>query len=246
MVPLTQMAIEVLPSAGAVAERAASLLAAALLNPASRPTGLATGRTMEPVYAALVPLLQGNPALARWRSFNLDEYVGLSPQDPRSFAAFMQRHLGGPLELAPGALALPDGRAPDADAEALRYGQAVISAGVGLQLLGLGNNGHVGFNEPPCAPSAPCRCLRLSEATRQQNAGAFGGDPEAVPARAITLGMREILAAEELLLVVTGGAKSAVLKRLLQEPPGDALPASWLRQHRSCLVLCDQAAASGL
>ncbi|MEB3240041.1 MAG: glucosamine-6-phosphate deaminase [Cyanobacteriota bacterium] len=233
---------------GAAAEQAALLLLAELRR-LQRPLGLATGRTMEPVYAALVARLDGLPAaerhglLAGWQSFNLDEYVGLGPRHPGSFAAFMGRHLVEPLGLDPARVRLPDGLAADPALEARRYAARVAAAGgIGLQLLGLGLNGHVGFNEPPCGPDAPCRCLELSAATRRQNATAFGGDPAAVPARAITLGLAEILAAERILLVVTGAAKAPVLARLLQEPPSPELPASWLQRHPAVTLVVDQAA----
>jgi glucosamine-6-phosphate deaminase len=219
-------------------------------NPGTaRPLGLATGRTMEPVYAGLVRhwkalTAEQRPLPSFWRSFNLDEYVGLAAGDGRSFQAFMQHHLGGPLGLDPASLQFPDGMAADPAQEASRYAAAVATAGgVGLQLLGLGLNGHVGFNEPPCGPEARCRCLALSDSTRQQNAEAFGGDPQAVPSQAITLGLAEILEAERILLVVTGRAKAAVLRRLLEEPPGEDLPASWLRSHPDATVIADRAAA---
>jgi len=235
----------------AVAERVAGLLLDAL--ELGDPVGLATGRTMEPVYAALRYRLRGwNPErrrrlLSRWCSFNLDEYVGLGPADAGSFAADMHAALAAPLGLAPGRLQLPDGLAPDPQAEARRYGASVAArGGIALQLLGLGSNGHVGFNEPPCPADAPCRCLELSAATRRQNAAAFGGDPAAVPARAITLGTAEILAARRVLLVVTGGAKAEILRRSLQEPPDPLVPASWLQQHPHLQVVVDAAAAAAL
>ena len=217
------------------------------------PLGLATGRTMEPLYGALAAQVAALPdgqrqALRRgWRSFNLDEYVGLGPADPRSFAAFMERSLVAPLALEPGRVQLPAGLAADPPAEALRYAQQIRAAGgIGLQLLGLGLNGHVGFNEPPCGPEAPCRCVTLQPLTRRQNAEAFGGDPEAVPAQAITLGLREILAARQILLVVTGAAKASVLARLLRQHPSPQLPASWLQQHPAVTLLVDQAALGDL
>lgn len=237
-----------LADAAAVAERVAALLLADRLRSAL-PLGLATGRTMAPVYAALARRLQRlDPARAaqvrcRWSSFNLDEYVGLAPRHPGSFRAFMARQLVEPLGLAAERVRLPDGLAADPDAEARRYGVAVAEAGgIGLQLLGLGLNGHVGFNEPPSEAASTCRCLELSPQTRLQNAEAFGGDPEAVPRRAITLGLAEILRARRLLLVVTGEAKAAVLARLLREPPRPELPASWLRTHPALTLIADVAA----
>ncbi|MFM7652132.1 MAG: glucosamine-6-phosphate deaminase [Vulcanococcus sp.] len=237
--------------AAAVAEVVAERLLESL--EAGRAVGLATGRTMEPVYAALRRRLAGwdpqrrEDLLAAWCSFNLDEYVGLGPEDPGSFAADMHAALAVPLGLAPGRLQLPDGLAENPDAEARRYGAAVSAAGgIRLQLLGLGGNGHVGFNEPPCPADAPCRCLELSDATRRQNAGAFGGDPAAVPARAITLGTAEILAARRVLLVVTGAAKAEILRRSLQEPPSAQVPASWLQRHPRLQVVVDAAAAAQL
>lgn len=238
-----------LPSIEAVAETAAQAILEASLQAPRRPLGLATGRTMAPVYAALVNLVrhqahQAQAALRQgWNSFNLDEYVGLGPQDPESFAAEMMRTLVGPLGLDPARVHLPDGLAPDPEVEAVRYGQALHGAGgVGLQLLGLGLNGHVGFNEPPSEPDCPTRCLALSASTRQANAGAFGGHPDRVPPRAITLGLADILQADRILLVVTGAPKAPILRRLLEEPPTAALPASWLHRHPSVCVLADPSA----
>jgi glucosamine-6-phosphate deaminase len=159
----------------------------------------------------------------------------------------MQRQLAGPLQLPGGCLQIPDGCAADPEAEACRYSAAVMAAGgIDLQLLGLGSNGHVGFNEPPCSAAELCRCLALSPATREQNAAAFGGDPAAVPERAITLGTAEILAARRVLLVVTGAAKARILRRALQEPPCPEVPASWLQHHPQLEVVVDQAAAAAL
>jgi glucosamine-6-phosphate deaminase len=236
----------------ALAEGVAEILAESLIAEPQRTLGLATGRTMDPVYAALVRRLVALPPAqleairADWRSFNLDEYVGLSPADPRSFAATMARQLGEPLGLDPGRLHLPMGLAADPDHEAIRYNKAIEAAGgIDLLLLGLGNNGHVGFNEPPCLPSAVSRCVVLSPGTRRQNSGLFGGDPAAVPGAAITLGLVEILQARRILLVVGGSGKAPILRRLLTEPASSALPASWLRGHPALQVWVDRAALSG-
>ncbi|MCP9775179.1 glucosamine-6-phosphate deaminase [Cyanobium sp. WAJ14-Wanaka] len=224
-------------------------VAARLLEASTGTLGLATGRTMEPIYAELVRLwseLDGTEQAHRrqcWRSFNLDEYVGLSELNPQSFASFMVRHLREPLGLDPRQVRLPNGGASSAGLEAQRYADELAAAGgVGLQLLGLGLNGHVGFNEPPCSRDSPCRLVELSGATRQQNAAAFGGDPRAVPPWAITLGMAEILAADQVLLVVTGAAKAGILQQLLSSAPTQLLPASWLGLHPLVTLVADQAA----
>ncbi len=217
-----------------------------------KPLGLATGRTMVPIYAALVARVQRWPAdelehLRRsWCSFNLDEYVGLGAADRRSFAAYMARHLGKPLQLSPQQLHLPDGEATDPEQQAGSYAAQLQSfGGVGVQLLGLGSNGHVGFNEPPCGPEASCRVVSLSQSTRQQNAAAFGGDPSQVPSQALTLGLKEILAADEIHLIVTGSAKAEILKALFDSPCTDQLPASWLRNHARVSLWADQLAVTG-
>ena len=214
--------------------------------------GLATGRTMEPIHAGLVGRLSALSAgtlaaiRSQWRSFNLDDYVGLAPGDPRSFTATMRRQLGDPLGLAPEQLQLPRGLTDDPGREALRYREAIAAAGgIDLQLLGLGLNGHVGFNEPPCLASAESRCLTLSPSTRLQNAALFGGDPDAVPSRAITLGLAEILQARRILLVVSGSGKAPILRRLLQDPPSPELPASWLQAHPALQLWVDRAALEG-
>ena len=205
---------------------------------------------MEPLYAALVRRLKGwSPdelaALQScWCSFNLDEYRGLAASDPRSYRSFMAEQLGDPLQIPDAALRLPDGSATDGDGAAAAYGAALTrSGGIGVQLLGLGSNGHVGFNEPPCEADLPCRVVSLSRATRQQNAAMFGGDPSAVPSSAITLGLPEILAAEEIHLVVTGAAKATILRRLLEATePDPQLPASWLLRHARVWLWADAAA----
>ena len=219
---------------------------------AARPLGLATGRTMEPVYAGLVQRLRSWSVADRqrllqvWSSFNLDEYVGLAGTDPRSYRTFMDVHLGQPLQLPAAALYLPDGEAPEPDVAAARYARSLqASGGIGLQLLGLGTNGHVGFNEPPCSREQACHVVTLSEATRQQNAAMFGGDAAAVPRQAITLGLAEILAAQEIHLVVTGRSKAPVLARLLaMQRPDASLPASWLLDHPRVQLWADAAALS--
>ena len=215
-----------------------------------KPLALATGRTMEPLYRTLVERLLSWSAdelealRARWCSFNLDEYLGLSADDPRGYRAYMTHHLAAPLGLPASAVHLPDSTAADGAVAARRYGEQLsCCGGIGLQLLGLGSTGHVGFNEPPCSLDQHCHEVELTPATRQQNAVLFDGCVEAVPQRAITLGLWEILEAAEIHLVVTGAAKAGILKRLLDlTEPDPALPASWLLTHPNVWLWCDAAA----
>jgi glucosamine-6-phosphate deaminase len=238
-----------LADAEAVGEQVAHWLLASRLADPSLPVGLATGRTMEPVYGALARQFAQRSAAERqrvrrqWCSFNLDEYVGLSPKDPRSFAATMAAQLVTPLQLDAESVLLPRGDGADPAAEALRYASLLASkGGLGLQILGIGTNGHVGFNEPPCGPEVVCRCVALTASTRNANAFAFGGDSAQVPDQAISLGLSEILKARRILLVATGAAKAAVLRRAFEESPTADLPASWLQVHPDVTVVADGAA----
>ncbi|MFN7899129.1 MAG: glucosamine-6-phosphate deaminase [Synechococcaceae cyanobacterium] len=244
--------MQVFRDPSALARAVANQLLEQRLRRPQRPLGLATGRTMEPIYAALISCIaaMAEPERRRlrhqWLSFNLDDYVGLAPDDPRSFRSTMRQQLQEPLGLATASLRLPCADAEDPDREAHRYGEELRAAGgQDLQLLGLGLNGHVGFNEPPCSADAGCRCVRLSQSTRMANAADFGGDPEAVPERAITLGLREILRASRILLVVTGAKKADILNRLLLEAPSPGLPASWLRGHGCVGLIVDEQALTG-
>ncbi|QEY33163.1 glucosamine-6-phosphate deaminase [Synechococcus sp. RSCCF101] len=247
------MDVRVFASPEALAKAVATELSRRLLGGAPWPLGLATGRTMEPVYGHLCQQLKAHgsgDALAgirqRWSSFNLDDYVGLDAADPGSFAAYVRRQLEEPLELPPGACDGPRGEASDPQIEARAYGERVAAAGgLGLQLLGLGLNGHVAFNEPPSPRDCTARVVTLSPSTRLSNAGGFD-TAAAVPARAITLGLKEILSARELWLVVNGTAKASVLARALRQPAAADCPASWLQQHPRFTVWADAMAAAGL
>ncbi len=211
-----------------------------------KPIGLATGRTMLPVYAKLVERIKCwkksdlEKLRKSWCSFNLDEYVGLDPWDKNSFKYYIDSYLGGPLSLNRDKMYGPDGNAKDPCLEAKSYSRHIKKlGGVGIQLLGVGVNGHIGFNEPPCTSRATCRVVSLTESTREQNASCFLGGLRNVPSQAITLGISEILDAEEIHLVVTGSEKSAVLKSFIDSQPNKHLPVSWLRNHKNLFVWTD-------
>ena len=207
--------------------------------------GLATGATMTPLYARLVDACRAGHLVPQWpSSFNLDEYVGIPRNAPGSFHSYMQQHLFAQVDIAQGRMHVPDGGARDLDAEARRY-EALIKAagGIELQLLGIGANGHIGYNEPGSAFDSRTRVVRLEGATRRANAGGFPGEDMA-PEVAITMGVGTILDARRILLMAMGREKAAAIAAALEGPLTTECPASALRLHPRVHVICDRAAAA--
>lgn len=239
--------IEIAGNAAAVAERAAARVIARLRDRPAVTLGFATGATMTPLYARLAAATHaGDVSFKAVSSFNLDEYVGVAPRSPGSFHAYMQEHLFGHVDIEAGRARIPDGMASDIAAEAVRY-EALIAAagGIDLLLLGIGANGHIGFNEPGSDFASRTREIRLDEATRIANAGNFP-DLASVPERAITMGIATILEARSILLIATGPEKAAAIAAAIDGPIGPACPASALRLHDNVHVLCDEPAAAAL
>jgi glucosamine-6-phosphate deaminase len=231
----------------------AALLAARIIEKELRANpalvlGLATGRTMESVYACLADLHRERGLdFSRCRTFNLDEYIGIPTEHPGSYRSYMEEHLFGRVNLAAGSTHLPDGMAPDLGGESRQYEARILDAGgIDLQLLGLGGDGHIGFNEPLSALLSRTREKALTPATRQQNAPMFGGDPGQVPARAITMGVGTILDSRRCLLLATGATKAAILAKAVEGPITSMVTASALQLHPKCQVVVDAAAAADL
>ena len=179
-------------------------------------------------------------------SFNLDEYVGVAPQSPGSFHAYMQQHLFRHVDMEADRANIPDGMADNVAAEAARYeAQIAAAGGIDLLLLGIGANGHIGFNEPGSDFDSRTREVRLDEATRIANAINFP-DPAPVPERAITMGIATILEARSILLVAQGREKAAAIAAAIEGPIAAACPASALRLHDNVVILCDEPAAAAL
>ncbi|MFN3615248.1 MAG: glucosamine-6-phosphate deaminase [Rubrimonas sp.] len=234
----------ILPDALSAARRAADIVAAVVAVKPHAVLGLATGETMRPFYAELVARAQaGRLDLSRATTFNLDEYVGVAPDHPASFHAFMRAALLDHVVVA--AAHIPRGDAPDPEAEAARYDAAIDAAGgVDLQVLGIGRNGHLAFNEPTSSLGSRTRVKRLAEATRRANAAAFA--PEPAPRRAITMGVANILEARACVLLATGAPKAEAVAAAVEGPLGAHCPASALQLHRATTVILDQAAAGRL
>jgi glucosamine-6-phosphate deaminase len=231
------------PDAERAARLAAAVVARAVREKPGIVLGLATGRTMEPVYAALAA---ARLDFSGCRAFLLDEYVGVAADDARSFRATMRRQLFDRVNFERSRIDALDGTAPDLEAECARYEAAIGAAGgIDLQLLGLGTDGHIGFNEPLSALRSRTRVKALTPATIAQNAPFFGG-AERVPRRAITMGVGTILEARRCLLLATGAEKAEILARAVEGPITAMVTASALQLHPRCTVIVDEAAAARL
>ena len=214
----------------------------------SRPAGLglATGATMEALFAELARRhSQHGLSFADVEAYLLDEYIGLDPCDPCAYRNVAHRLMVRGVGLPLGALHGPDPAAPDLAAECARYEQEVRAAPIELQLLGIGTNGHIAFNEPGSALDSTTRVVMLSEQTRSDNARFFpGGQP--TPAQAITQGIATILAATELVLIACGRHKAEAVARAVEGPVTAAVPASAIQLHPEVTVVLDPPASTGL
>ncbi len=223
----------------------AALIARALKAKPHLVLGLATGRTMEPVYAELVRRHREEGLdFARCRTFNLDEYIGLGPDHPGSYRRFMREQLFNHVNIDPSNTHLPDGLAANLPAECEAYERRIEACGgIDLQILGIGSDGHIGFNEPLSALMSRTREKALTRNTRKQNAAMFGGDPEKVPPRAITMGVGTILNSRRCILLATGKAKAEVFAKAVEGPITAMISATALQLHPRCTVITDEAAA---
>jgi len=242
------MEVIIRPSIEQAAELASRLIAARLRAKPDLVLGLATGRTMERVYDRLVTMRQSEGLdFSRCRTFNLDEYIGVPAEDEHSYRFYMNHHLFNRVNIDIANTHVPDGMAADLRAEAAHYEHLIREAGgIDVQLLGIGEAGHIGFNEPLSALMSRTRDKALTLLTRQQNAAMFGGDPDKVPKRALTMGVGTILDARELLLLATGGAKASIIAKALEGPITAMISASAIQLHSNCKVIIDEDAAREL
>ena len=241
------MEVIIQPDAPAAARLVAAIIDRELRANPALVLGLATGATMDPVYAELVRRCREEGLdFSLCRTFNLDEYVGVSPDDPHSYHAFMNERLFGKVNLDPRNTCLLNGMARDLAAECEAYERAIQTCGgIDLQLLGIGRAGHIGFNEPLSALMSRTREKALTPETLKQNAPFFD-KPETMPRRALTMGVGTILDARRLLTLVTGAEKAAVLAKAVEGPVTAMVTASALQLHPRCTVVVDEAAAERL
>jgi len=236
----------------ATADRAALDLARRIAGDLRRAPGLVlglpTGRTPIPLYRHMAGL-HGRGALdfSRASTFNLDEFVGIAPTDRGSYRSFMEAHLFAHVNLSPERIHFLNGGARDLDAECRRYERAIRRAGgIDLLVLGLGTNGHIGFNEPGRELVARTHRTRLTARTRASNAALFGGRIAAVPREALSMGMATILHARGIVLLATGREKAKCVRAAVYGPLTPALPASFLQLHRNVEFWLDRPASADL
>ena len=206
--------------------------------------GLATGSTPLGTYRELISSYHHKKIDFRFVStFNLDEYVGLGRDHPQSYRAFMERELFRYINLSDENTHIPDGMQEDLQAECVRYESLVEKIGPpDLQILGIGENGHIGFNEPGSLFKSETHIVELTESTRSANARFFEAQSQ-VPSHAITMGIQSILKSKLILLLASGERKTKAIKRLLQmEEPKEAFPASALLRHPNVTLIIDQQA----
>lgn len=210
--------------------------------------GLPTGRTPLGLYRELRQRSGGGRIdWQRVRTFNLDEFAGLDGANPYSYRAFMQEELFDHVSIDPSNIGFLNGAAPDLKAECRRYEDAIAAAGgIDLQILGIGANGHIGFNEPASGLCATTHVADLEPASREANAQRFGGDWTRVPERALSMGMSTILGARAIILVATGDEKADAVHGMIEGLITTQLPASLLQVHPDVTVMLDAAAAEKL
>jgi glucosamine-6-phosphate deaminase len=199
--------------------------------------GVATGSSPLALYAALARRRADGLVTEGLRLFALDEYVGISADDPRSYAAYVRSVIARPLGIPSENVHVPDG---STGADGAAYERAIAAAGgVDVQIVGIGRNGHIGFNEPGSDAETRTRVVELDESTRRANAEHFDGELSRVPTHAMTQGVATILSARRIVLVASGAAKAAALRAALTGPVTAANPASFLQRHPDVTVVAD-------
>lgn len=241
------MTIHIYKDVDTQSQAAAGLFAAQILQKPDCVLGFATGSTPLGTYAALVDLYKrGIVDFGAVRTFNLDEYVGMPRTHEQSYYRFMVENLFDQINIPKANYCLPDGMAKDVSAECAAYEQAIDAAGgIDMLLLGIGLNGHIGFNEPEKVFSDGTHVVDLTESTIEANKRFFASADE-VPRQAMSMGIGSIMRARAIVLVINGAAKADITKQALAGPVTPDVPGSIVRFHPNVTVLLDQAAAAKL
>lgn len=239
-----EMRIFIMEDYAAMSRKAAELMAAQILLHPDSVLGLATGSTPVGLYRCLVERFKaGELDFSGVKSVNLDEYLGLPAENSQSYRYFMNRNLFQHVNINMANTHVPDGLTADPEAECVRYDELIRRmGGIDMQLLGIGSNGHIGFNEPADSFPVGAHCVDLAESTIQANARFF---PESgqVPRQALTMGIGQIMQARRVLILASGREKKAAVRRAFWGPVTPEVPASILQLHPDLTLVMDRAAA---
>ena len=223
----------------------AEIIKSILLHNPSAVLGLATGSTPIGMYGLLAEACaRGEISFAAARTVNLDEYVGLGEKDSQSYVHFMRENLFDKVDVPMANTHLPNGKAADLAAECARYSALLATMPQDVQVLGLGSNGHIGFNEPGSVFEKETHCVTLSDTTREANARFFSSMDE-VPTEAYTMGIGSIMQAKKIIVIVTGEGKREIVKKAFQGPITPEVQASVLQLHKDVILVGDEAALAG-
>ena len=230
-----------------MSRQAARFIAKRILSKPNLVLALPTGNTPLGFYRELVRMFkEGLIDFSKATAFNLDEYLGLPPHHPQSFRSYMRKHFWDHVNLRPESRYIPSSSPKNPEAECSRYEQLIESyGGLDLAVLGIGENGHIAFNEPGTPFESLTHVARLSPETRAREASRFGG-LDKVPTHAITMGIKTIMHAREILLLASGEEKADALSRSLKGPVTPEIPASILQLHPNLTVIADSSAAKNL
>ena len=228
-----------------MSKAAATLFAAEIMENPKTILGMATGSTPVGLYKELVKMYEaGDLDFSQVTTFNLDEYIGLAPEHDQSYHYFMNDNLFDHVNIDKTRTFVPNGLEADSDKACSEYNEIIRKqGGVDLQLLGLGHNGHIGFNEPGAAFEKETHCVDLTESTIEANKRFFESEDD-VPRQAYTMGIKNIMQAKKILVVVSGEDKADILKEVLYGPITPEVPASILQLHNDVTIVADEAALS--
>ncbi len=242
-----EMEVIIQESPDSAARVAASIIARLIREKPTAVLGLATGGTMEPVYRELVRLHRNEGLdFSRAATFNLDEYIGLSVEHPSSYHAFMQEHFFRYVNVAPDRIHIPNGNAADVPRACREYEDRIRAlGGIDLQLLGIGRDGHIGFNEPSSSLASRTRIKTLTQETLLDNARFFG-EAESVPRHVVTMGIGTIMDSGQCVLLAFGASKAEAVAGTVEGPVSASLPASVLQFHENVQVIIDRPASGKL
>lgn len=229
----------------AMSKRAATLIQAQLMWNPSSVLGLATGSTPVGLYKELVSLYNNHELdFQKVTTFNLDEYLGLDKENEQSYYRFMRNNLFDHVNVDDSKIHIPNGQADNFETECLAYEASIVShGGIDLQILGIGHNGHIGFNEPNVEFEAKTHIVTLDDETIEANKRFFD-TIEDVPKKAISMGIKTIMRSKKIILMASGEGKADIISKLVKDDIRPDIPASVLHLHENVIIIVDEAAAS--